>query len=105
LQVKPGSIHKNPAAQRGRRNKGGAAWARKAARRLKTIAGRVGRQLDAAVPKESRDRHWEETAKKILSQKRSESGKIYSLHEPEVYYISKGKEHKKYEFGAKGKQE
>jgi hypothetical protein len=42
-----------------------------------------------------------ETAKKILSQKRSDSGKIYSLHEPEVYCVSKGKEHKKYEFGAK----
>ena len=27
--------------------------------------------------------------------------KIYSLHEPEVQCISKGKEHKKYEFGNK----
>jgi hypothetical protein len=43
-----------------------------------------------------------ETAKKILNQKRSNSGEIYSLHAPEVYCVSKGKEHKKYEFGAKG---
>ena len=95
------TVPKLLAAQRGRRTKGGAARARKAARRLKTIAGRVVRQLDAALPKESRDRRWVETAKKILSQKRSDNGKIYSLHEPEVYCISKGKEHKKYEFGAK----
>ena len=95
------TVPKLLAAQRGRRTKGGAARARKAARRLKTIAGRVVRQLDAAVPKESRDRRWVETAKKILSQKRSDSRKIYSLHEPEVYCMSKGKEHKKYEFGAK----
>jgi IS5 family transposase len=95
------TVPKLLAAQRGRRTKGGAARARKAARRLKTIAGRVVRQLDAAVDQESRDRRWVETAKKILSQKRSDSGKIYSLHEPEVYCVSKGKEHKKYEFGAK----
>ena len=95
------TVPKLLAAQRGRRTKGGAARARKAARRLKTIAGRVVRQLDAGVPKESRDRRWVETAKKILNQKRSDSGKIYSLHEPEVYCVSKGKEHKKYEFGAK----
>ena len=95
------TVPKLLAAQRGRRTKGGAARARKAARRLKTIAGRVVRQLDAAVPMESRDRRWVETAKKILSQKRSASRKIYSLHEPEVYCMSKGKEHKKYEFGAK----
>jgi len=95
------TVPKLLAAQRGRRTKGGAARARKAVRRLKTIAGRVVRQLDAGVPQESRDRRWVETAKKILSQKRSDSGKIYSLHEPEVYCVSKGKEHKKYEFGAK----
>ncbi len=95
------TVPKLLAAQRGRRTKGGAARAHKAARRLKTIAGRIVRQLDAGVPNESRDRRWVETAKKILSQKRSDSRKIYSLHEPEVYCVSKGKEHKKYEFGAK----
>ena len=39
--------------------------------------------------------------KKILSQKRNDTNKIYSLHEPHVQCISKGKEHKKYEFGSK----
>ena len=95
------TVPKLLAAQRGRGTKGGASRARKAARRLKMIAVRVVRQLDAALEPENRDRRWGETAKKILSQKRSDSGKIYSLHEPEVYCVSKGKEHKKYEFGAK----
>ena len=38
---------------------------------------------------------------KVLSQKRNSKNKIYSLHEPQVYCVSKGKDHKKYEFGAK----
>lgn len=38
---------------------------------------------------------------RVLSQKRDSKDKIYSLHEPEVQCISKGKEHKKYEFGNK----
>ncbi len=42
-----------------------------------------------------------ELFKRVLSQKRSDSNKIYSLHEPHVQCISKGKEHKKYEFGNK----
>lgn len=39
--------------------------------------------------------------KKILRQKRSDQHKIYSLHEPQTQCISKGKDHKKYEFGTK----
>jgi IS5 family transposase len=37
----------------------------------------------------------------VIGVRFKDSGKIYSLHEPEVYCVSKGKEHKKYEFGAK----
>ena len=37
----------------------------------------------------------------MLAQKRSDTGKVYSLHEPQVQCISKGKEHKQYEFGNK----
>ena len=37
----------------------------------------------------------------VLSQKRGDSDKIYSLHEPDVKCYSKGKEHKKFEFGSK----
>ena len=38
---------------------------------------------------------------KVINQERSDKNKVYSLHEPEVERISKGKEHKKYEFGNK----
>ena len=38
---------------------------------------------------------------KVLAQKKDDKDKTYSLHEPEVECISKGKEHKKYEFGNK----
>ena len=39
--------------------------------------------------------------KKVLTQERNSKGKIYSLHEPEVYFMSKGKAYKKYEYGCK----
>jgi IS5 family transposase len=68
---------------------------------LKTIAGQVVRQLEAGLPAETKDRRWLETAVRVLNQKPKDGDKIYSLHEPEVYCMSKGKEHKKYEFGAK----
>lgn len=38
---------------------------------------------------------------RVLDQKLKDKNKIYSLREPEVKCISKGKEHKKYEFGSK----
>ena len=39
--------------------------------------------------------------KKVFLQKRQDSNKIYSLHEPQTQCISKGKAHKKYEVGNK----
>ncbi|GAB6161391.1 hypothetical protein JCM12298_05500 [Desulfothermus naphthae] len=42
-----------------------------------------------------------ELFEKVHSQKKKDKNKIYSLHEPGVFCISKGKEHKKYEFGSK----
>ena len=38
---------------------------------------------------------------KVLAQKRGDSNKVYSLHEPEVKCYTKGKEHKRFEFGSK----
>jgi len=35
--------------------------------------------------------------RKVLAQNKNSSPKIYSLHEPDVQCIAKGKEHKKYE--------
>jgi IS5 family transposase len=74
--------------------------ARKADRKIKTIAGRLVRELERKLPA---GMHAEDLMlfKKVLQQKRSDSNKIYSLHEPHVSCISKGKEHKKYEFGSK----
>ena len=40
-------------------------------------------------------------AERLLMQHRNSKNKIYSLHEPDVDCISKGKSHKKYEFGCK----
>jgi transposase, IS5 family len=74
--------------------------ARKADRKIKTIAGRLVRELERKLPA---GLHADELVlfKKVLAQKRNDTGKIYSLHEPHVQCISKGKEHKKYEFGSK----
>jgi IS5 family transposase len=62
--------------------------ARKADRKVKTIAGRLVRELERKLPD---DFHGDILAlfKKVLSQKRSDSLKIYSLHEPHVQFISK----------------
>ena len=74
--------------------------ARKADRKVKGIAGRLVRELERKLPA---GLYAGDLAlfSKVLSQKRSDSNKIYSLHEPYVQCISKGKEHKKYEFGSK----
>jgi IS5 family transposase len=74
--------------------------ARKADRKVKTIAGRLVRELKRKLPA---GLYATELAlfSKVLSQKRHDHNKIYSLHEPHVQCISKGKEHKKYEFGSK----
>ena len=42
-----------------------------------------------------------ERAKRIFNQKQDGSNKLYSMNAPEVECISKGKVHKKYEFGCK----
>ncbi|MBD0332570.1 MAG: IS5 family transposase [Chitinophagaceae bacterium] len=73
--------------------------ARKVDRKVKTIAGRLLRELERKLPA---GHYASELAlfQKVLSQKRNDHNKIYSLHEPHVGCISKGKEHKKYEFGS-----
>ncbi|VVM17767.1 ISPg7, transposase [uncultured Gammaproteobacteria bacterium] len=39
--------------------------------------------------------------KQVLAQQPKDKNKIYSLHEPDVYVIAKGKDHKQYEYGNK----
>jgi IS5 family transposase len=87
--------------QRFRNHPKNKAKARKADRKVKTIAGRLVRELERNLPAESRHHSDVTLFKRVLAQKRSDSGKVYSLHEPQVQCISKGKEHKKYEFGNK----
>ena len=40
-------------------------------------------------------------AKRLMEQKRDSKNKIYSIHEPNVECIAKGKAHQRYEFGCK----
>jgi transposase, IS5 family len=75
--------------------------ARSADRKIKTIAGRLVRELERNLPPEFMYRQDLELLRTVLAQKRTDKNKIYSLHELEVCCISKGKEHKKYEFGNK----
>ena len=74
--------------------------ARKADRKVKTIAGRLVREMERKLPP-SLHQDILTLFKKVLAQRKGDSNKIYSLHEPHVQCMSKGKEHKKYEFGSK----
>jgi len=76
---------------------------RKCRRKLKTIAGRLLRDFKRNLREEKTESHAQDLALigRVLSQKRHDKNKIYSLHDPEVLCIAKGKVHKKYEFGRK----
>ena len=87
--------------QRFRNRPGNHKKAVKADRRLRTIAGRLVRELDRNLPDKKGYEKMFELFYKVLLQERNGRDKTYSLHEPEVQCISKGKEHKKYEFGNK----
>ncbi len=87
--------------QRGRTHPKHAVKARNADRKIKTIAGRLVRELERKLPAHHKSNSALDLFKRVLAQKKSDSNKIYSLHEPHVNCISKGKEHKKYEFGSK----
>ena len=86
--------------QRFRNHPKNGAKARKADKKVKTIAGRLVRELKRKLPAESYSSELE-LFERALAQKRHDKNKVYSLHEPKVVCISKGKEHKKYEFGSK----
>jgi len=77
--------------------------ARSAERKLKTIAGRLIRELERSLPKAALSNYQEQLLKyqQILNQKRNDKDKIYSIHKPFTSCIAKGKAHKQYEFGTK----
>ena len=74
-----------------------------ARKKLSTIAGRLIRELERSLPKEKLQGYRKELElyKKAIGQKKDDRDKVYSLHEPQVSCIAKGKAHKKYGFGSK----
>lgn len=90
-------------ALRGGTSKDASKRRRKAQKTLKTIAGRVLRELERKLSKEALLKYQDklDIFKQFLAQEKHSKNKIYSLHEPEVVCYSKGKAHKKYEFGSK----
>jgi len=77
--------------------------ARSALRKIKTIAGRQTRDIERQFNSQQRHKYKELLViiNRILIQKRGDKNKIYSIHEPQVSCIAKGKEAKKFEFGNK----
>ena len=76
--------------------------ARRETRKLQTILGRVIRDIErktAVIDPELTGLL--ATSKRIHVQQRTDKNKVYSVHEPDVDCISKGKAHKRYEFGCK----
>jgi IS5 family transposase len=75
---------------------------RRKLKKLKTWLGRVLRDLRRQVT--APDKSLETLlalCERLHAQEKTDSKKLYSLHEPEVMCISKGKAHKRYEFGQK----
>lgn len=89
--------------QRFKARKNGAKEARKASKKIKIIAGRLVRDVARKLPMERLGKHLTALKRyqRVLTQSRSDSDKLYSLHEPDVKCYAKGKEHKKFEFGSK----
>jgi IS5 family transposase len=80
------------------------AKAKKALKRLRTIAHALIRELRRILPKHALFERYQKDFlfyERVLGQRPQDSDKIYSLHEPDVYCIAKGKDHKAYEYGNK----
>ena len=97
------TVKKLSTVQRFKKTKGGAGKARKANKKIKTIAGRLVREMERKLDASTLNKYAMNLFlfKKVLAQKRNDTNKTYSLHEPEVKCYTKGKEHKKFEFGSK----
>ena len=70
-------------------------------KKLKIFLGRVYRDIVRKAPKQSDFIKFLSLVKRLLEQKKTDKNKLYSLHEPKVQCIAKGKAHKRYEFGCK----
>jgi len=78
---------------------------RREVKKLKTILGRVYRDVARKIEKNPLAQgifgHTMGLVDHLLHQERHDKNKLYSLWAPEVECISKGKSHRKYEFGVK----
>ena len=74
---------------------------RKADRRMRTIAGILLRKLMRDLPEENPYKELLDICMRFVNGEEYDGHKIYSLHEPDVLCIGKGKDHVKYEFGNK----
>lgn len=80
------------------------AKAKRALKRLRTIAGILIRELRRQLPQHCLFERYQQDFllyERVLKQQPKDANKIYSLHEPQVYCIAKGKDHKQYEYGSK----
>lgn len=77
--------------------------ARYAVKRLKTISGRLLREIQRKMTMALLETCHERFVlyQRMLNQKRGDKNKLYSLHESHIYCMSKGKAHQRYEFGTK----
>ena len=76
--------------------------AKKCAKSLKNFLGRVIRDIWRKCPSPDENlRVLLEISEKIHNREKNDKNKIYSVHEPHVECICKGKAHKRYEFGNK----
>lgn len=78
---------------------------KKSTKTLKNYTGRVLRDVERKINSNkdlvTKFNSLLNVTKQILSQKKNSKNKIYSLHEPDVYCIAKGKAKSPYEFGCK----
>ena len=71
-------------------------------RKLRNYLGRVLRDIERNCPKpDDQLQSLMDIGTRIYQQQQKDKNKIYSVHAPEVECISKGKAHKRYEFGCK----
>ena len=79
--------------------------ANKERKKMKTYLGRIFLDVKRKIAgNQSLENEFDPLLQKInrlLHQQKDDKNKLYSLHEPDVCCISKGKMHKKYEFGSK----
>jgi transposase, IS5 family len=89
--------------QRFKNSSKGRKQARKAAKKIKTIAGVLLRELVRKLPLKGLGKYLAiiKIYDAVLKQQKGDGNKIYSLHEPAAECYTKGKAHKKFEFGSK----